>query len=83
MIFQSYPSIRIQYKNGTTIPPHKDSDNLSNHPIGKKNFLIPITKMINSKSIFIESKPDKKDFKSIELNPGFLCINQSLLYLTY
>ena len=72
MIFQSYPSIRIQYCNGKTIPPHKDSDHLSNHPLGEKNFLIPITKMINTNSIFIESEPDKKDFQSIHLNPGEL-----------
>jgi perosamine synthetase len=72
MIFQSYPSIRIQYCNGKTIPPHKDSDHLSNHPLGEKNFLIPITKMINTNSIFIESEPDKMDFQSINLNPGEL-----------
>jgi hypothetical protein len=70
MIFQSYPSIRIQYENSITIPPHKDSDNLSNHPLGEKNFIIPITTMNNTNSIYIESKPDKKDFKSISLKPG-------------
>lgn len=72
LIFQSYPSIRIQYENGKTIPPHKDSDELSNHPIGEKNFIIPITNMKNSNTIVIESEPDKCDFKSIELNPGEL-----------
>lgn len=72
MIFQSYPSIRIQYMNSVTIPPHKDSDQLSNHPLGEKNFLIPITEMKNTNSIYIESKCDKKDFKSIHLKPGEL-----------
>ena len=72
MIFQSYPSIRIQYENSITIPPHKDSDKLSNHPLGEKNFIIPITTMNNTNSIYIESKPDKKDFKSISLKPGEL-----------
>ena len=55
-----------------TIPPHKDSDHLSNHPLGEKNFLIPITEMKDTNSIQIESKPDLKDFKSIHLVPGDL-----------
>ena len=42
MIFQNFPSIRIQYMESVTIPPHKDSDQLSNHPLGEKNFIVPI-----------------------------------------
>ena len=38
LIYQSFPSIRIQFPNGKTIPPHKDSDELSNHPLGEKIF---------------------------------------------
>jgi perosamine synthetase len=72
IMYQSYPSVRFQYMESVTIPPHKDSDHLSNHPIGEKNFLIPITEMVNTNSIFIESSPDKKDFKSIHLKPGEL-----------
>ena len=72
MIFQSFPSVRFQFMKSVTIPPHKDSDNLSNHPLGEKNFLIPITEMKNTNSIYIESEPDKKDFKSIHLQPGDL-----------
>ena len=69
-IYQSFPSIRIQYMDSVVIPPHYDSDHLSNHPVGEKNFLIPITKMKNTNSIYIESEPNKKDFKSIELEYG-------------
>tara|TARA_B110001469_G_C9648399_1_gene329358 strand:- start:5288 stop:7141 length:1854 start_codon:yes stop_codon:yes gene_type:complete len=72
LIYQSYPSIRIQYMESRTIPPHKDSDKISNHPIGEKNFIIPITKMYNTNSIYIESESDKKDFKSINLDYGDL-----------
>lgn len=72
MIFQSYPSVRFQFFKSVSVPPHKDSDYLSNHPLGEKNFLIPITDMKNTNSIYIESKPDKKDFKSITLHPGEL-----------
>ena len=38
MIFQTFPSIRFQYENSVTVPPHKDSDSLSNHPLEKKIF---------------------------------------------
>ena len=72
MIFQTFPSIRFQFMKSVTIPPHKDSDYLSNHPLGEKNFLIPITEMKNTNSIYIELEPDKKDFKSIHLKPGEL-----------
>lgn len=72
MIFQSYPSLRIQYEKSVTIPPHKDSDHLSNHPLGEKNFIVPITKMMNTNSVWVESECDKKDFKPISLEPGEL-----------
>ena len=72
MIFQSFPSLRLQYMKSVAIPSHKDSDHLSNHPLGEKNFLIPITEMKNTNSIYIESECDKKDFKSIHLKPGEL-----------
>ena len=44
MIFQTFPSIRFQFMKSVAVPPHKDSDYLSNHPLGEKNFLIPIEK---------------------------------------
>jgi len=76
LIYQSYPSVRFQFMDSVTIPPHKDSDSLSNHPLGEKNFIIPITEMKDTNTIQIESKPDLKDFKSIHLIPGELfCFN--------
>ena len=57
-------------KTGQSIWPSKlragadgnDSDDLGKHPLGEKNFILPITKMYGSNTIFIESEPDKKDF---------------------
>ena len=72
LIFQSFPSIRIQYHNNTVIPPHYDSDKLGNHPIGEKNFILPITKMYGSNRLFIESEPRKEDFQGIDLEYGDL-----------
>lgn len=53
MIFQSFPSVRFQFLKSIAVLPHKDSDFLSNHPLGEKNFLIPITEMVNTNSIYI------------------------------
>jgi len=72
LIYQSFPSIRIQYFNNTVIPPHYDSDDLGKHPIGEKNFLLPITKMYRTNRIFIESEPGKGDFQGIDLEYGDL-----------
>jgi perosamine synthetase len=72
IIYQSYPSVRFQFMESVVIPPHKDSDHLSNHPLGEKNFIIPITAMNKTRTIIIESEPDKKDFTPITLNPGEL-----------
>lgn len=72
LLYQSYPSIRFQFPHNIAVPPHCDSDNLAKHPLGEKNFLIPITVMKNSTRLFIESEPQKKDFQGINLNYGEL-----------
>lgn len=72
IIYQSFPSVRFQFINNIAVPPHCDSDNLGKHPIGEKNFIIPITRMYGSNRLFIESKPNHKDFQGIDLNYGEL-----------
>jgi perosamine synthetase len=72
IIYQSFPSIRLQFINNITVPPHYDSDEIGCHPIGEKNFLLPITEMVRSKRLFIESKPGKKDFEGVDLEYGDL-----------
>ena len=71
-IYQSFPSIRIQYFDSVTIPPHYDSDDIGRHPIGEKNFLLPITRMYGSNTIFIESEPDKQDYSGVDMEYGEL-----------
>jgi len=71
-IYQSFPSIRIQYFNSIVVPPHYDSDHLGNHPIGEQNFILPITKMYGTNRMFIESEPEQKDFQGIDLDYGDL-----------
>jgi perosamine synthetase len=70
ILFQSFPSIRIQFHNNIVVPPHADSDSLGNHPLGEKNFLIPITSMYGTNRIFIESQPNARDYTGIDLQHG-------------
>ena len=72
LIYQSYPSIRLQYDNSITVPPHCDSDSLGCHPLGERNFLIPITNMENTNTIYLESEPEKGDFEPVNMNYGDL-----------
>ena len=72
LIYQSYPSIRLQFFNSIAVPPHCDSDSIGKHPIGEKNFIVPITKMENTNSLYIESFPEKGDFESVFLEYGDL-----------
>lgn len=74
LIYQSFPSVRFQFKNNTTVPPHYDSDHIGRHPIGERNFLVPITAMYGTNRLFIESKPEKKDYEGIDLDIGELFI---------
>jgi perosamine synthetase len=70
IIYQSYPSIRFQFENSLAVPEHYDSDEKASHPLGEKNFLIPITKMENTSTIHIESYPGKRDFEPINMTFG-------------
>ena len=72
LIYQSFPSIRIQYDNSVVIPPHCDSDSLACHPLGEKNFLLPITDMKDTNTIHIESEQNKGDFQPINMEYGNL-----------
>ena len=72
LIYQSFPSIRFQFIGNKAIPAHCDSDSIGKHPLGEKNFLIPITDMKDTARLFIESLPEKGDFQGIDLKYGNL-----------
>jgi perosamine synthetase len=70
LIYQSYPSIRFQFANSITVPEHYDADEKASHPLGEKNFLLPITRMKDTNTISIESEPRKRDFQNINMDFG-------------
>ena len=72
LMYQSYPSIRIQFPNNTVVPPHYDSDEIGCHPLGEQNFLLPVTTMADTRRLFIETEPRKGDFIGIDMSHGHL-----------
>lgn len=70
LIYQSFPSVRFQYPGNIAVPKHCDSDELGRHPLGEKNFLVPITAMHGSQRLFLESEPGRGDFEGYDLEPG-------------
>jgi perosamine synthetase len=72
LIYQSFPSIRFQFIGNKSVPPHCDSDDIGRHPTGERNFLLPITKMIGSNRLFVESSPGAADFAGIDMDYGQL-----------
>ena len=72
LIYQSFPSIRFQFPGSIAVPKHCDSDSIGSHPLGERNFIIPLTKMTKTASIYIESEPGREDFQSQDLEYGNL-----------
>ena len=72
IIYQSFPSVRFQFHNNTTVPPHYDSDEIGCHPLGENNFLVPITAMYGTNRLFVESEPGKEDFEGVTMEYGEL-----------
>jgi perosamine synthetase len=74
MIFQSFPSVRFQFINNKAVPSHYDSDSVGQHPLGEKNFLLPITTMFGTNRMFIESQPGNADFQGMTMDYGDLLL---------
>ena len=72
LIYQGFPSIRMQFPGSIAVKKHCDSDSIGSHPVGERNFIIPLTKMSKTASIYIESEPGKGDFQSQDLDYGDL-----------
>lgn len=69
IIYQKWPTFRVHLPDNLAVASwHTDRE--FNHPKGEINYIIAITEMFESNTIITESKPNKRDFKQIELSPG-------------
>lgn len=75
--YQTFPSFRVQLPNNVAVVKyHYDSDDEHGHPEGEINFVIPLTKMFDTNTIWAESEPGLGDHKPIEMNVGeYVCWN--------
>jgi hypothetical protein len=68
-IYQRIPSFRIHAPGNVAVGEfHKDGD--YGHPDGEINFLVPLTLMAQTNSIYLESKPGLADFRSYVMTYG-------------
>jgi len=74
-VYQYQPSFRINYPNNYAAPEyHCDTMPGYDHPEEEINFIIPLTDMYDTNSLWIESEPGKKDFKPVNTKFGLLLI---------
>ena len=79
VVYQKIPTFRCHLcKNKAVGEFHKDSD--YNHPKSEINFFVPVTDAIDTSTIWIETKPDKRDFRPINLKYGEIFIFNGGVY---
>tara|TARA_R110001583_G_scaffold173021_1_gene326846 strand:+ start:185 stop:871 length:687 start_codon:yes stop_codon:yes gene_type:complete len=75
IIYQSFPSFRIQYPNSKAIWVwHYDNDGDHGHPLGEINVMIPLTKMFGTNTVWKESISGLADYSPLQLSPGELAL---------
>lgn len=62
IVYQKFPTLRIQIPNNKGVSDYH-TDVEYNHPNNETNVWLPITDAKDTASIYIESEPDKKDYK--------------------
>ena len=79
-LYQTTPTFRIHLPNNKAIVvEHYDSDNRHNHPNGEINFIIALTDMFDTNSIWIEKTPRFNDYVPVILNEGeCICMNGNI-----
>lgn len=81
-LFQTLPSFRVQLPNNVAVTEyHYDSMPKYNHPDGEINFILPITEMFDTNTVWAESQQNKGDFKPMNMEYGdLLCWNFNKCY---
>ena len=71
LIYQERPTLRVMFPNNVAVSEfHRDSDSNYNHPVEENNVWVPLTSSLNSNTIWMESKYNKKNYKPVNLNYG-------------
>ena len=75
--YQTFPSFRVQLPNNVAVVKyHYDSDDEHCHPEGEINFVLALTKMFDTNTIWAESLPFANDFTPLKMDVGeYVCWN--------
>eukprot|EP01100_Stratorugosa_tubuloviscum_P014694 TRINITY_DN7_c0_g1_i1.p1 TRINITY_DN7_c0_g1~~TRINITY_DN7_c0_g1_i1.p1 ORF type:complete len:240 (+),score=86.02 TRINITY_DN7_c0_g1_i1:83-802(+) len=70
IIYQTRPTFRVHLPNNVAVgSKHKDSD--YDHPLYEVNFWLPVTNVCANNGFYVESEPNKGDFRPInDMQPG-------------
>lgn len=69
IVYQKFPTLRIQIPNHKGVSDyHVDTE--YNHPVEETNIWLPFTNAYRTASIYIESKPGKKDYEPQNVKYG-------------
>lgn len=78
IIIQSKPTLRVHIPNNISVGSyHRDSD--YGHPEEEINIWLPFNKSVNTSALWLESEPNKRDFKPYNLDYGEILIFNSKL----
>ena len=78
IIIQSKPTLRVHIPDNISVGSyHKDRN--YGHPEEEINLWLPFNKSINTSALWIESEPDKQDFKPYDVDYGEILIFNSKL----
>lgn len=78
IIIQSKPTLRVHIPNNISVGSyHRDSD--YGHPEEEINIWLPFNKSVNTSALWLESVPNKRDFKPYNLDYGEILIFNSRL----
>tara|TARA_B100000401_G_C52755828_1_gene695642 strand:- start:450 stop:1130 length:681 start_codon:yes stop_codon:yes gene_type:complete len=70
-LYQVFPTFRVMLPNNlAVVKKHYDSDIEHKHPKGEINFIISLTDMYDTNSIWYETIPRLSDFKPMNLKAG-------------
>ena len=79
IIVQSKPTLRAHIPENISVGSyHRDSD--YGHPKEEINMWLPFNKSVNTSTLWLESAPDKSDFKPYNLDYGEILIFNSMLH---
>ena len=66
-LYQKFPTFRVHLPNLKAVTKwHYDADRDHRHPLGEINFILPITNMFETNTIWCETAPNRHDYKPIE-----------------